>query len=197
MTGTALDVASQVLIGTLVAICVCYSWVQSTLSCRARIYTHKGKRKMLSSPPEMTSTQQPMADKLHARFPEFTMTEIEAVVSESKGCESVAAAQLLALSERSDDRTKGHPAESILHRCTVLRQGYAFPWVWGRSGLIQTLLFTVVGRFNFCQPVGTRRELKLMDDGSTSTVDIYEPAGHSPPCLPPFVPLDMRLQQIP
>jgi len=53
---------------------------------------------------------------------------------------------------------------------------YVPTWFWGKSGHIQTLLYSTIGRVYLPMPRGSRCA-KLLADGSTVTYDIFQPLG--------------------
>lgn len=63
---------------------------------------------------------------------------------------------------------------NVLKVCEILNKPYVPPFLWGRCGHIQTILYAKFGRFQCPLPRGTRRSV-IMPDGATQTFDIFEP----------------------
>ena len=61
---------------------------------------------------------------------------------------------------------------SLNYPCFVLR--YVPPFLWGKSGHIQTFIFGAIGRFLTPEQVGERHSI-ILPDGSTVYYDIFEP----------------------
>ncbi|CAL1533917.1 unnamed protein product [Lymnaea stagnalis] len=64
--------------------------------------------------------------------------------------------------------------QSVLTLCPILHQPYVPPFLWGKSGHIQTILYAKMGRVNMPVPNGVRHS-KIMSDGATLTFDLHEP----------------------
>lgn len=70
---------------------------------------------------------------------------------------------------------------SVCHvvRIDVSACRYVPTWFWGKSGHIQTVLYSKVGRrIDSPIPSGSRCT-KLLADGATMTYDIFQPVGNS------------------
>ncbi|KAG7281849.1 hypothetical protein CRUP_031098 [Coryphaenoides rupestris] len=61
--------------------------------------------------------------------------------------------------------------------CQMLTQEYIPPLLWGKSGHIQTVLYSKMGRVATPKPRGVRHFLP-MEDGATVTFDLFEALGH-------------------
>ncbi|XP_014669946.1 PREDICTED: abhydrolase domain-containing protein 2-like isoform X2 [Priapulus caudatus] len=62
----------------------------------------------------------------------------------------------------------------ILEQCPILYQCYDPPSLWGRSGHLQTAMYSLLGRVNSPFPRGERRSV-LMHDGATLSFDVFQP----------------------
>lgn len=58
----------------------------------------------------------------------------------------------------------------------LLFSRYIPPLLWGKSGHLQTALYGKLGRVSSPHPSGVRKYLP-MQDGATSTFDLFEPIG--------------------
>jgi len=54
---------------------------------------------------------------------------------------------------------------------------YVATWFWGKSGHVQTVLYSMIGRVNSPMPRGSRCA-KLLADGATMTYDVFQPLGN-------------------
>lgn len=80
-----------------------------------------------------------------------------------------AAAPLIYAKDRSSQFV-----QSVLDMCPILHQPYHPPFLWGKSGHIQTIVYARMGRLNVPVPDGVRHA-KVMPDGANLTFDLYEP----------------------
>lgn len=69
----------------------------------------------------------------------------------------------------------------VLHKCDLAFMislpfvyRYVPPFLWGKSGHIQTIVFGAIGRFLTPQQEGERHSI-ILSDGSTVYYDIFEP----------------------
>lgn len=62
---------------------------------------------------------------------------------------------------------------SILSKCHCLKEGYDPSVLWGRNGHIQSLLFTVLGRFGTVLKQSNQRHELIAKDGSIVTYDVF------------------------
>lgn len=60
--------------------------------------------------------------------------------------------------------------------CSCCFSRYIPPLLWGKSGHLQTALYGKLGRVSSPHPSGVRKYLP-MQDGATSTFDLFEPIG--------------------
>lgn len=64
--------------------------------------------------------------------------------------------------------------QSVLESCPILRECYIPPFLWGRSGHVQTLVVGKVGRVSVPSLESVHHHIK-MNDGATATFDVFEP----------------------
>lgn len=66
--------------------------------------------------------------------------------------------------------------QMLLETCPVFTQTYVPPWLWGRSGHLQTLVHSTFGRNKAPDRKGDIRHSVMLADGSTLTFDVFEPS---------------------
>lgn len=63
--------------------------------------------------------------------------------------------------------------QRIVDTCSTLQESYTPPFLWGKSGHVQTLMFGMIGRFSVPEVRGLRHHV-VVEDGSTVTYDLFE-----------------------
>ncbi|XP_057307324.1 monoacylglycerol lipase ABHD2-like [Hydractinia symbiolongicarpus] len=64
--------------------------------------------------------------------------------------------------------------KKIIANCQCLNENYVPTYLWGKSGHIQSMLYTIFGRFGRIPPVGSKRYKLVADDGTQVSFDIFE-----------------------